>query len=246
MKNRIFKILVGSHNYNLNTEKSDKDYKVFIVPSLRNLVFNEKLHSSTTSELEDIETKSILDLPNLIFKSNPSYLELFFSQEFKILNPLSKGINNFYDFITKNNEKLVRSNLPKLYYSMLGIMNEKKKNMFKGTSTTKDLVEKYGYCPKNLHHLIRISDLLVRYASTKFTDYSTSLVYIGDARNELIKIKSGEINFSLEDLNKLMEEKFSLVESYKDVYLSNEVDYQIYSHLKEQVYQLIKNNIDLS
>ena len=34
-----FKSLVGSHNYNLNTPESDKDYKVFVLP--KQIVFEE-------------------------------------------------------------------------------------------------------------------------------------------------------------------------------------------------------------
>ena len=35
-----FKSLVGSHNYNLNIETSDKDYKVFVFPTFDDLYFN--------------------------------------------------------------------------------------------------------------------------------------------------------------------------------------------------------------
>ena len=33
----LIKALVGSHNYNLNTETSDKDYKVFVLPTFNEL-----------------------------------------------------------------------------------------------------------------------------------------------------------------------------------------------------------------
>ena len=33
----VLKALVGSHNYNLNTESSDKDYKYFVLPTLDDL-----------------------------------------------------------------------------------------------------------------------------------------------------------------------------------------------------------------
>ena len=36
----MLKFLVGSHNYNLNTEESDKDWKVFLYPSFDNLYNN--------------------------------------------------------------------------------------------------------------------------------------------------------------------------------------------------------------
>ena len=33
----VFKALVGSHNYNLNDETSDKDYKYFVLPTFDDL-----------------------------------------------------------------------------------------------------------------------------------------------------------------------------------------------------------------
>ena len=40
-RNVAFKALVGSHNYNLNTSDSDKDYKLFVIPTLDDLYFNK-------------------------------------------------------------------------------------------------------------------------------------------------------------------------------------------------------------
>jgi len=39
----MLQILVGSHNYNLNNENSDKDYKIFVCPTFEDLYYNKKL-----------------------------------------------------------------------------------------------------------------------------------------------------------------------------------------------------------
>ena len=50
-----FKSLVGSHNYNLNIETSDKDYKVFVFPTFDDLYFNKSYSKSCIGETEDYD-----------------------------------------------------------------------------------------------------------------------------------------------------------------------------------------------
>ena len=33
----LFRVLTGSHNYNMNTPESDKDYKIFVLPTFDDL-----------------------------------------------------------------------------------------------------------------------------------------------------------------------------------------------------------------
>lgn len=76
-----FKALVGSYNYNLQTESSDKDYKVFFLPSFEGLYSGEKYSKSITSDTEDIEYHGIRKLPDMLWKSNVNFLEVLFSVE---------------------------------------------------------------------------------------------------------------------------------------------------------------------
>lgn len=245
MKNEVFKILVGSHNYNLQNENSDKDWKLFVIPTLRQLVNHEPIHSSIISSKVDIETKSLLDLPDLLFKSNPSYLELLFSQEVSITNISAKGSFKLYEELIKLNEDIVKISLPRLFHSMKGMMNEKHKNMYKGTSSTKHLVEKLGYCPKNLHHFIRISHLLERYADTDFKDYARSLVYTGESREKMIKIKTGETKYTLNQVEKIIEIHNNKIKKFESKYSCNKINYELYKYLKDLVFNYLKNNIKL-
>ena len=42
----VLKALVGSHNYNLNTPESDKDYKLFVLPTFDDLYSREDYTAS--------------------------------------------------------------------------------------------------------------------------------------------------------------------------------------------------------
>ncbi|WP_206706321.1 zinc ribbon domain-containing protein [Anoxybacillus flavithermus] len=76
-----FKALVGSYNYNLQTESSDKDYKVFFLPSFEGLYSGEKYSKSITSDTEDIEYHDVRKLSDMLRKSNVNFLEVLFSVE---------------------------------------------------------------------------------------------------------------------------------------------------------------------
>ena len=47
MRETVFKALVGSHNYNLADKNSDKDYKVFVLPTFEDL-YNGVQYSKQT------------------------------------------------------------------------------------------------------------------------------------------------------------------------------------------------------
>ena len=62
----VFKSLVGSHNYNLATPTSDKDYKVFVFPTFDDLYFGQTYKHSTVGEHVDYQAHDIRKLPELL------------------------------------------------------------------------------------------------------------------------------------------------------------------------------------
>ena len=239
MNDYVFKILVGSRNYNLNDETSDYDYKKFLLPTFRQLIEGKNLNKNFISEKEDIETKSLLDLPSLLYKANPAYLELLFSQDVKF--GFFKGNHGLYDKLISKNEDIVRMNLPKLYQSTLGTIGQKKKMLFNGTSGTQHLVDKYGYDSKQLLHLTRLSDLLISYADNNFTDYTRSLVYIKEDRGFMLDIKNGSIPVS--DVINFADKQILKVEKLKDKYMSNEVNEILNEYIKELIFNFYYENL---
>ena len=59
-------VIVGSHNYNLTTENSDKDYKLFILPEFEDL-YSGNLFSTpnVVSSTMDYDIHDIRQLPKL-------------------------------------------------------------------------------------------------------------------------------------------------------------------------------------
>ena len=134
------KALFGSHNYNLNTPSSDRDYKVFLVPNLNDLYDGVEINENHVSEEEDYSVHDIRKLAVLFWKSNINFLEIMFSQE----HTIDPELREIYD----RKEDLARMNLPYLWESCVGMCFQKMKNLNKPTEGTRHLVDQYGYNTK--------------------------------------------------------------------------------------------------
>lgn len=173
----LFRAIVGSHNYNLNTKISDKDYKVFILPTFNDLYFGECFSKTYISEKEDFDYHDIRKLSNLLWKSNVNFMEVLFSNEITINEKLKKESIEKLQNIFSYKEDIARMNLPYLYNSCLGMSNSKQKIIDKGTSNTKYLVDRYGYDTKAAMSSIRILDFLIRYCKNNFESFQNAIRY---------------------------------------------------------------------
>jgi|SRR6185437_13094067 len=211
--NLAFKALVGSHNYNLNNENSDKDYKVFYYPAFGDMYSGDKSSKHKTSTEEDIEYHDIRKLPNMLWKSNVNFIEVLFSQEIENLDGVFTELNAM-------RESIAAMNLPYLWDACTGMMYQKLKhanrdmNYIDIKDNPETIDKKVG---KSLYQVARIHMFLNDYADTDFTDFAQS-IYVSDdeGRNHLLNIKSG-INTARE---------------YK--YLKGILDYLHTSELKEK------------
>ena len=184
--------LYGSQNYNVDDEKSDIDCKAIILPTLHDVIFRKV--TSTTIECENgsIDVKDLITFYDVIKKGNFSYIEAIDTE-------LSIG-----DKYIKNLFKQIRPNLK----SILGAMYEKRKALTHEYPSKKYEFEKWGYDPKQYHHILRLHTLL-EYNVTNNTNLSY-LKYQDQARDKMINIKRNKDNLSKE-----------FVEKDSDYYLEN-------------------------
>ena len=162
----MLKFLVGSHNYNLETPSSDKDWKVFNYPTFEHLFKGEYNNApSILSEDEDVEYKDIRQLVPLLLKCNPSYLEVLYSKETEHSDEMEKS--KFLKFIQDNRDAIAFHNLPKFFDACVGMYHQKRKLLEKSTQSTKHYKEyewdgEYGYDFKAGMHAFRSLDLIER------------------------------------------------------------------------------------
>lgn len=80
----IAKVLYGSQNHGLSTIKSDKDYKVIMVPEFADLYSYHKVDKDDLPKeynSEHYSVMSIMRFHELLMKGNPNCLEMLFSVE---------------------------------------------------------------------------------------------------------------------------------------------------------------------
>lgn len=159
--NVCFISVYGSQNYGLDIYtdeyKSDIDFKAVIVPTLKQLVDNSK-PLSTTIEYWDgqIDIKDVRVFVPTLCKCNPAYIETLYS-EYSIASP------HFMKIIDER-ENLVNEMGALLLKACYGMIKEKEHAFSHPFPSIKDKIEKYGYDPKQLHHIVRLKLLMLNYS----------------------------------------------------------------------------------
>lgn len=183
----VLKALVGSHNYGLATKESDKDYKVFVLPTFEELYKGQQFAKSIITETEDNDIHDVRKLSDLFFKANVNFLEVLASTELII----PKGYEEIEEIVSMKKE-IFKMNIPYLYNSCFGMHLNKLKLLNKGTEGTQHLVDKFGYDTKQATHSYRCLKVLEDFAKTDFEDFENSIKYTGDDLNFIMEIRHGE------------------------------------------------------
>lgn len=160
-QNIVGVFLQGSQNYGLDLPTSDVDTKLILTPSFYDIAMNKKPVSTTYVRANDEHTddKDIRLYVETFRKQNLNFLEILFTDYFWV-NPLyAKQWNR----LVEHREAIARMNPYRAVKSMKGIALEKFHAMEHPYPTKLDLIEKYGFDGKQVHHLIRVDDYLTRY-----------------------------------------------------------------------------------
>ena len=236
----VFAARIGSHNYNLNDENSDEDYKIFIIPTFEDLLNGKTTSLSFSSGDVDFEVKDIRSLSKLFEQANTSYLEILYSDKLIYRTKEFDLLSRLFSI----REEIVSGNLQKLFNSTLGTILQKHKNLYKGTINTKHLIDGFGYDPKQLSHMVRLSDLLYTYYNTK--DYLSALRYEAGThhgkynRGALLEIKRGKKY----DLGKVEDFAQKIINETKELEVKfNKPKTNIYDEVNKIILSYVKNNI---
>lgn len=225
--------LQGSQNYGLDTEESDVDTKLIVLPKFEDIVFNKQPISTTHIRENDehIDFKDLRLYIQTFRKQNINFLEILFT-DFKILN---NEYEKFWNVLIENREAIARYNPYQAVKAMKGHAIEKYQKMEHPYPTKKNVIEKFGYDPKQLSHLVRIEDYLERYIegeSYKNCLYPTNSSFIMDIKlgkyslNEA-RIIAEQAKNHIELLEQIAMKKFENNPNKEVDEIFNEVQYQI-------------------
>ena len=211
--------LQGSQNYNLDIYdddyKSDIDAKAIILPTLQDIILN-KTPISTTLILdnnEHIEVKDIRIMKDMFIKQNISYIELLYT-DFKIVNGEYK---NYIDQLIAMRDSIATINKNQFLRCIKGMSMEKVKAMEHPYPTLIDKINKYGYDPKQLHHIVRLYEFIYRYL---YNQEPLEKCYRSIQKDLLIDIKKGKYN--LEQARGMSKEYDSKTKGLCDNFMSVE------------------------
>ena len=185
----VFLALQGSQNYNLDVYDedymSDIDTKAVILPSFEDFVYNRQPVSKTIvlENNEHIDVKDIRVMFETYKKQNINFIETLFT-DYKVVN---KKYEDLVKPLFDNAEKIAHLNTNQALRCMSGMSMEKLKALQHPYPTIIDKIEKFGYDPKQLHHIIRMHEFIKKYAIG--TPYKECL--ITNDRDYLIEIKKG-------------------------------------------------------
>ena len=232
--------LQGSQNYELAYENSDIDCKAILLPKFNDFVLNSK-PVSTTHVLENNEHIDLKDI-RLMFdcfkKQNINFVEILFTK-YKIMNPKYESC---MQMLFDNNEKIAHYNNYASVNCIAGTSMEKYKALEHPYPTIVDKIEKYGYDPKQLHHIIRLNEFIKRYlAGEKYAD-----CLISKNKKYLIDVKKAI--HTLEEAREIARELSSEIISIKDKYMNRnsvKVDKECEVILNEVLVNIMKHNFKI-
>ena len=227
----------GSGNYGLDYEGSDVDTKCVLAPSLKEL--SESKMTSTTFVRENdehIDFKDVRAMLETFRKSNLNFLEILYTKYY-VINPIYEAE---WNKLIEARDSIVSMNLPSLIKSMKGIASEKYHALEHRYPSRIEWLDKYGYDPKQLHHLFRIEGFMDRWIEGEtFED-----CLISTEPEWLIEVKKGK--YDLETARKRGKEVMGFIQEMYEKYLKicdSSVDESIYKLFEEVSYNIIEIGI---
>lgn len=228
--------LQGSQNYGLATLRSDVDTKLIVTPTFKDIAMNRKPVSTThiRANEEHIDFKDIRLYIQTFRKQNLNFLEILYT-DFAIVNPIYE---KQWNRLVESREAITHFNPYRSVQSMKGIALEKYHAMEHEYPSKIEVLKKYGYDPKQLHHLVRVEDYLGRYINGESYE---SCLDPGPMKQELIEIKMGK--YSLADARSIADKAKAHVEEMAECAYSiypNKEDPEVNELLDDVQYEIMR------
>lgn len=250
----LFRALVGSHNYNLNSDEvigkatgkvfpaSDKDYKMFVLPTFEDLYKGSSYSKSVIGEKEDLDIHDVRKLTDLFFKSNINFIEVLYSTEIQFSDDLSQRQNELLSKLFDMKDDIVKMNLPHLFNACGGMHLNKMKQLRKGTEGTQNLVDEFGYDTKQALHAYRVLNFIEKFANTGFNNFKSAITYTGEERQFMFDIKYGFFNVEAYE-NFISFYHDSKFKTLKEKYHSEQPNLELKNEIEKIIMEIIKIEI---
>lgn len=205
-------MLQGSQNYELDYEGSDIDTKAILLPSFKDIVLNHKPVSTTHIRKNDehIDLKDIRLMLQCYKKQNLNFVETLFTS-WRVVNPI---YYQEWQKLVHMREEIARYNPYAAVKSMKGIAMEKYHALYHPYPVAAEEIMRFGYSSKQLHHLLRVQDFLIKYIQGE--EYKKCMIPEGWVKKELLEIKTHPGLFSFTDAVHLAESTLANITKIAD------------------------------
>ena len=248
----IYIALQGSQNYKLETENSDIDTKVITLPSLSQIIKNGKPTSFTHVRANDehIDMKDVRLMFECFKKQNINFIEILFTDYYFVMNDKYKSL---LEELRSHAEEIAVLNPYRAIKCMKGMALEKYNALCHPYPAKIDIINKYGYDGKQLHHLLRIEHFLDMYnymitfpdAEVKYKDILRSGFISYSKRDDLKLIKENKF-YSLDEAKEVAEKTLSSIVTLADhacKSLNDENNVEIEKMLDDILYKIVKQSL---
>lgn len=233
--------LAGSQNYGMADDESDIDSKCWLMPSLEQLVLNKPAISKThiMANNEHVDCKDIREYFKILRKQNVNFMEVLFTDYF-IINP------KYFDLWTDlqiHREQIARSNIYRFLKCCNGMIQQKNAAFDHPYPSKKEILEKYGYDPKQLSHIIRIYLFMIDFV---FFQNSYKDCLCSNQSDYLLSVKRGLYNYT--DACKVKNEYLKLTEEFISQYsgkYQDNLDTAVDSLLDNILYEAVCKCLDI-
>lgn len=243
-ENWVSLMAYGSQNYGLDTQLSDVDTRLIVLPSFEDIVLNKKPVSYTKvlPNDEHIDFKDIRLFIDCLKKQNMAYLECIFTP-YKMA---SSVYWNEWQALLNEREAIARYNPYKAVKTMKGIAMEKYHAMEHRYPTKVHLIDTYGYDSKQLMHLLRIEQYLGRYIDgVKYADCLQAPMddYLLDVKNYHYNLEAARIvaNTAINNITRVADDYCSKTKDEGNEELEDFMNKIVYLIMKKRIVKEMLN-----
>lgn len=204
MKDNIALLLrTGSHAFGTNTETSDEDYKVIVLPPKEFYIglnsfdgYDNTGGKNFTSEVGDMDVVAFHMSKFVIYAlaGKPTHIEILFTHKDDILYASEEGkalLAIRDEFLTKD-----------LFVKFKGYIKSESLKINK--SSRKELIDKYGYDTKSFMHTVRLTEELIQIAKESTLDVKRPNA------DKLVELRNGSL--SKEEAEQYLQDLFDTLE----------------------------------
>lgn len=200
-RNVFVTMLYGSQNYEMATPNSDVDTKVMVLPSFGDFAMKERWLSVEEELPCGLSTvKDVRGMCENFLKANINFLECLHTRYY-VANPYYA---HAYQYLRNNRHLVSDANPYKLMHAAAGMASQKFHALEKPFESKAEVLAKYGYDPKQLHHLCRLRVFMQDYM--RYGQFERCLVPDEPSYSWLLSLKTHPL--TLDDARR--EAKFAM------------------------------------